>query len=199
MPSVYLSPSTRSFNRGYGTFGTEEQRMNLIADIVELELARNGVTTYRNNPAYDLTSLVNDANTKGADIYVALRSLPCTRGAQGARILYFRNGSSGQRLAQDLYNQLSLLTPTQDRGTEDGGEAFGGQGFYELRRTRAPAVIIDLGCHNDPQQADFLVRNVYEIGVAVARGILTYFNLPYTPPDPTAEQSLRSEYNSIYF
>ena len=38
MPDVYLSPSVRHFNRGYGTYGTEEERMNLIADIVELTL-----------------------------------------------------------------------------------------------------------------------------------------------------------------
>lgn len=198
MPTVYLSPSTRQFNQGYGTFGSEEERMNLIADIIELELTRNGVTTLRNNPAYDLTSVVSDANTKGGDVYVALRSLPCLRGAEGARVLYFREGSNGQRLAQDIYTELSPLTPTQDRGIEDGGEAFGGLGFYELRRTRAPAVIVELGCHNDPQQADFIVRNVFDIGVAVARGILTYFGLPYTPLDAEQEQRLRNEYNSIY-
>ena len=54
MPEVYLSPSPRHFNRGYGTYGTEEERMNLIADVVELELVRNGLQTERNNPSYDL-------------------------------------------------------------------------------------------------------------------------------------------------
>ena len=54
MPEVYLSPSPRHFNRGYGTYGTEEERMNLIADVAELELVRNGLTVERNNPSYDL-------------------------------------------------------------------------------------------------------------------------------------------------
>ena len=32
---IFLSPSTQEFNVGYGDFGTEEYRMNRIADIVE--------------------------------------------------------------------------------------------------------------------------------------------------------------------
>ena len=32
---IFLSPSTQEFNIGYGDFGSEEYRMNRIADIVE--------------------------------------------------------------------------------------------------------------------------------------------------------------------
>lgn len=44
MADVYLSPSPAHFNTGYGNYGTEERRMNLIADVVEYELTRHGVT-----------------------------------------------------------------------------------------------------------------------------------------------------------
>ena len=199
MADVYLSPSVRHFNRGYGTYGTEEERMNLIADIVELELTRNGLTTARNNPAYDLTAVVADANAKGADVYVAIRSAPCETGMRGARVYYYRPGTNGQRLAEDIYTQLAAVTPVVDRGIEDGGMAFGGLGYYELRRTRPPAVIVEVGCHNNPQDADFIIGNVYEIGVAIARGILNYFGVPYTPDTEEEAQRLRSEYNNVYF
>ena len=39
---VFLSPSTQEFNVGYGNFGTEEYRMNRIADIVERLLKEFG-------------------------------------------------------------------------------------------------------------------------------------------------------------
>ena len=47
---IFLSPSTQEFNVGYGDFGTEEYRMNRIADIVEQLLKSQGYTVYRNDP-----------------------------------------------------------------------------------------------------------------------------------------------------
>ncbi len=199
MADVYLSPSVRHFNQGYGTYGTEEARMNLIADVVALELARAGLTTQRNDPDADLTAVVADANAKGADVYVAIRSIPCESGPRGAAVYYYREGSNGQRLAQDIQRQLEAVTPTPDRGAADGSLAYGGLGYYELRRTRAPAVIVEVGCHSDPAEADFIINNVYELGTAIARGILDYFGLPYTPPAEGEIQRLRDEYNSVYF
>lgn len=198
MPEVYLSPSPRHFNRGYGTYGTEEERMNLIADVVELELVRNGLTTARNNPAYDLPTVVSDANAQNSDVYVAIRSVNCDAGVRGSRIFYYRPGSNSQRLAEDIYARLSRVTPTEDRGVETGQNVYGGLGFYELRRTRMPAVIVEVGCHNNPLDADFIVRNVYEIGVAIAQGILDYFGLPYTTPSAEEQQRMKDEYNAVY-
>lgn len=198
MPEVYLSPSPRHFNRGYGTYGTEEERMNLIADVVELELMRNGLTTARNNPAYDLQTVVADANAQNSDVYVAIRSVYCDAGVRGAKVYYYRPATNSQRLAEDIYERLSRVTPTEDRGVETGQNVYGGLGFYELRRTRSPAVIVEVGCHGDPQEADFIIRNVYEIGVAIAEGILNYFGLPFTPDTPEEQQRLRGEYNSVF-
>ncbi len=199
MPEVYLSPSPRHFNRGYGTFGTEEERMNLIADVVELELVRNGLTTARNNPAYDLQTIVADANAQNSDVYVAIRSVYCDAGVQGARIYYYRPGTNGQRLAEDIFSYLSRVTPAEDRGISEGQSVYGGLGFYELRRTGVPAVIVEVGCHGNPQDADFIVGNVYEIGVAIARGILDYFGLAYTTPDAEEQQRMKDRFDNVYF
>lgn len=35
MVKVYISPSSQEDNRGVGNYGTEEVRMNQIADVVE--------------------------------------------------------------------------------------------------------------------------------------------------------------------
>ncbi len=198
MAEVYLSPSPRHFNLGYGTYGTEEERMNLIADVVELELARNGIATNRNNPAYDLQTVVADANAKNTDIYVAIRSQAGLSSDRGAAVYYYRPGTDSQRLAEEIYATLSVVTPTEDRGLFEGASAYGGQGYYELRRTRMPAAIVEVGFHSNPQDADFIISNVYEIGVAIAKGILDYFGLPYAPDTPEEETRLKNEYNNVY-
>ncbi|MBR2013532.1 MAG: N-acetylmuramoyl-L-alanine amidase, partial [Clostridia bacterium] len=127
------------------------------------------------------------------------RSVDCDYGVQGVRVFYYRPNTNGQRLAEEIYDFLALLTPSEDRGVLEGQSAYGGLGYYELRRTRMPSVIVEVGCHNNPQNADYIIRNVYQIGVAIAEGIVSYFGLPFTPDTEAEQQRLENEYNNVFF
>lgn len=199
MPDVYLSPSSRHFSTGYGNYGVEEQRMNLIADVVEYELQRTGVTTSRNSPDMTLTEIVADSNSKSPKVHVAIQSQASDATKRGAQIFYYKEGSNGERLASDIFEFLSAVTPAEDIGLSNGGEVFGGLGFYELRKTRAPAVIIMVGFHDNPLDADFIIDNTYEIGVAISKGILEYLGVPYTQDVPENVQNLKATYNGVIF
>lgn len=196
MAEVYLSPSSQHFNKGYGGYGTEENRMNFIANVVEYELARNGVTTERNSPEMSLTEIVADANAKSPDVYVAIQSQSADATMRGSEIFYYKGGN-GQRLASDIFNYLEPLTPVEDIGLSDGSLVFGGLGFYELRKTKAPAVIVMVGFHDNPEDAEFIIDNTYQIGVAIARGILDYFGIEYKEDSAEAIEQLKAEYNGI--
>ena len=71
---IYLSPSAQEYNIGYGDFGSEEYRMNRIADLVEKMLKNQGYTVYRNNPNEKLSQIVRESNEINPDIHVALHS-----------------------------------------------------------------------------------------------------------------------------
>lgn len=199
MADVYLAPSLQHFNTGYGDYGTEEQRMNLIADVVELELARHGVTTNRNAPEMGLTEAVADANAKNPRIYVSIQSQSADASQRGAEVFYYRANTNGERLASDIFDRLSAITPTEDIGLSDGSLVYGGLGFYELRKTRAPAVIVKVGFHDNPLDADFIIYNTFEIGVAIAQGILDYLGIPYNELTEDAAAQLRRDYNGVIF
>lgn len=199
MADVYLSPSSQHFNEGYGEFGTEERRMNLIADVVEYELARNGVSTQRNTPEMSLTEIVADANAKNPQIYVALQSQSADCSMSGAEIFYFKSGGNSYRLASDIFERLTKVTPTEDIGLSDGSVVYGGLGFYELRKTKAPSVIVEVGFHDNPLDADFIIYNTYEIGVAVAMGITDYFGKKFTPDNDENTNKLKQDYNGVIF
>ncbi len=199
MADVYLSPSSEHFNTGYGNYGIEEQRMNLIADVVEYELQRAGVTTDRNSPDMTLTEIVADSNAKSPKIHVSIQSQSYDTATRGAEVIYYREGGNGQRLASDIYNFLSPITPTEDIGLTDGSDAFGGLGYYQLRRTRAPAVLVIVGFHDNPLDADFIIDNTYEIGVAIAKGILEYLGVPYTEDTEQNVNNLKAQYNGVIF
>lgn len=199
MADVYLSPSSQHFNEGCGGFGTEERRMNLIADVIEYELIRNGVTTDRNAPEMGLTEIVADANAKNTQIYVAIQSQSSDSSMSGAEVFYFKTGGNSHRLASDIFERLTKVTPTDDIGLSDGALVYGGLGFYELRKTKAPSVIVEVGFHDNPLDAHFIIHNTYEIGVAIAMGITDYFGKKFMPDSNEASHKLKEDYNGIIF
>lgn len=197
---VYISPSLQEWNIGYGTYGTEEQRMNQVADIVEYELARHGLTTARNSPSMTLAQAVQDSNTIGPQVHVAIHSNASASGnGRGAEIYVHRYGGVAESLARNIYGYLSALTPTGDLGVKESYNLFNGQGMYENRYTVAPAVLIEVAFHDNPEDADFIIHNIYEIGREISKGILQQFNVPYVQDTPENEALLRYNYNGIYY
>ena len=198
--TIYLSPSVQQFNVGYGDYGTEEERMNQVADIVQYELERNGVKVVRNDPSQNLTQIVAESNAVSPAAHVAIHSNASASGnARGGAVYVHRFGGNAERLAQDIFQQLEPLTPTDDFGVLEGYTAFNGKGYYELRRTTAPAVLIEVAFHDNPEDAAFIKNNIYEIGVAIAKGILEYLSLPYRPDTPENIQYLKNKYNGKSF
>lgn len=192
---VYLSPSTQQFNIGYGNYGTEEERMNQIADVVDYELKRSGLNVVRNSPNQTLQEVVAESNAANPKIHVAIHSNASTGNARGAEIYTHKFGGSGETLARDIYSYLSALTPTEDLGVKEGYTAFNGKGYYELRRTKAPAVLIEVAFHDNPQDAQFIMDHIYELGVAISKGILDYFGIPYRPDSQENINYMKTKYN----
>ena len=71
MKRIYLSPSAQENNVGAGSYGTEEQRMNQLCDLVEKKL-KGRYQIYRNRPEMSLQQIVADSNAKKPDIHLAL-------------------------------------------------------------------------------------------------------------------------------
>ena len=107
-----------------------------------------------------------------------------------------RFGGEGEKLANAIYGYLSALTPTEDLGVKEGYSTFNGQGMYELRRTVAPAILAEIAFHDNPQDAQFIMDNIYEIGQGIAKGILDYFGISYIPDSMANQNMLRYRYNS---
>ena len=192
---VFLSPSVQEFNVGVGDYGTEEERMNQITDVVAYELQRNGLTVARNSPDQRLAQVVAQANALSPRAYVAIHSNALNGTARGPLILVDRFLGKGQTLADDIYSCLSAITPAPGFGVREAYSAFNGQGYFELRYPETPAVLIEVSFHDNPDDAKFIVENIVEIGIAIAKGILRFFGKPYTPDSPEALARLRQQYD----
>lgn len=171
---VFLSPSTQEFNVGYGDFGTEEYRMNRITDILEEILKNQGYTVYRNNPNEKLSEAVRKSNEIGPDIHVSIHSNASGKGynAQGPEIFANRPNTSGDKLANYIYDEIMKIYPDQTKGR---GVLFTSS-LYEIIRTNAPAVLLEIAFHDNPDDAAWIINNETEIAQAIADGINNYFN-----------------------
>lgn len=197
MVDVYLSPSTQEFNVGYGNYGTEEQRMNQIADVVQYELERHGVSVARNSPEQTLREVVAQSNEINPKLHVAIHSNANDGLSRGAEVYTHRLGGTGEVLADNLYEQIELISPTEGLGVKASAPLFGGQGLYELRYTRAPAALAEVAFHDNPEDAQFIISNIYQIGNAVAKGILETLGIPYQQDSAENVTYLKSRYNNV--
>lgn len=176
--NIYLSPSVQDWNKGAGNYGTEEQRMNQLADIVEPLLKLNGFTVYRNNRNMTLEEIVKDSNSKIGpdDIHVALHSNAGK--AFGTEIWHFSGSAAGKKLAESIYNQVAPFTPNPDRGVKNN------RVFRELNGTEGIAVILETIFHDNASEAKWMTENMAGVAVAVVKGICDYAGKEYHPKSP---------------
>ena len=171
---IFLSPSAQEYNIGYGDFGSEEYRMNRIADIVEKMLKEQGYTVYRNNPNEKLSDVVRRSNEVNPDIHVALHSNASGEGfsAQGPEIFANRPNTPGDRLANLIYNEIMQIYPDPTKGR---GVLYTSS-LYEIIRTNAPAVLLEVAFHDNPEDAQWIINNEDQIAQAIVSGINSYFS-----------------------
>ena len=173
--TIYISPSKQEHNIGYGKYGSEEYRMNQIADITCRHLDKTSITYYRNAPSMTTNEIVSDSNSKNPDIHLAIHSN--AGGGTGAECWIYDWGGERERFARIIYNRISNITPMEDRGIKLGPK------FAELRRTTAPACIIEVAFHDRREDAWWILDNIELIGIELAKGICEYFGIDLSLPE----------------
>jgi N-acetylmuramoyl-L-alanine amidase len=186
--TVYLSPSTQDDNIGKGNYGTEEIRMNQITNVIAYHLNRHGVVVYRNNPSMSLRQVVEDSNNKNPDFHFAIHSN--AGGGRGCEVFCYKAGEDGEAQAWGIYNELSLITPTGDRGVKQGFNFYGnGVHMYEVAYTNAIAALVEIAFHDNLDDANWIISNIEPIGIALAKGVLKALGISYVNPNPTPPTS----------
>ena len=175
MVKVFISPSSQHDNVGVGNYGTEEVRMNQVADRVEKELKRVGIVTLRNNPSMDITQMVAASNNFGADVHLAIHSN--AGGATGAEAYYYTGSTAGKKLAQAVYDNIAPMTPTGDRGVKATTE------LYEVWATNGIATLVEIAFHDNAADAAFIINNIQELGIAIAKGVCSYLGINFGTTD----------------
>jgi N-acetylmuramoyl-L-alanine amidase len=187
MRSAYISPSGQEHNIGPNGY-VEEVICNLIADVVIPILEYNSITTYRNTPDMEYWQSKDDSNSKHPDIHFAIHTNAFDTTLRGCEVYYYTGSNDGLKLATAVYNRVSAITPTDDRGVKANNQ------YTELAGTNAVAALIEVAFHDNAFDAAWLVANIKPIGEAIALGICEYFGIAGKLPIQSEWKELGAKY-----
>ena len=180
MPFLFLSPSTQEYNP-YLTEGNEEYWMNRLADRMEPYLAASGVNVTRNDPSGSAAQSIRQSNAGQYDFHLALHSNASPEALAGRQrgvdFYYFPASEDGLRMANILVDRIRPLYPLPERVRALPSTVIG-----EVRRTRAPSVLAELGYHDNAEDEAWLTGNLDAIAAALTEGVTEYFGLPFLTP-----------------
>ena len=177
MPKVFLSPSTQEWNK-YATEGNEELYMNLLADRMEPYLRSCGITFVRNDPVRNVTGAIADSNSGSYDVHLALHSNASPENLagrlRGIDIYFAPKSRYSETLANIIANNLKSIYPLPDKVRAVPTYSLG-----EVLRTKAVAVLCELGYHDNYADEAWLKNNLEAIAKNITNSLCDYFGIPF--------------------
>lgn len=131
------------------------------------------ITNRTSDVSRDIADDANTANSTGVD-YVVEIHLNSNSGtpATGTEVYYSITGGKGKELAENILNEITALG-YKSRGIKTKKGSSGKDYFGIIRRTTAPAVLIEVCFINNPD--DMLRLDCEAAGRAIASGILKMY------------------------
>lgn len=184
MPFLYLSPSTQEYNE-YENGGTEELWMNRLADAMEPYLTSCGIQFTRNTPEMTAATSIQASNEGNYDLHLALHSNAAGEEGSGTQrgilAFYFPGSWRGYQAAKILADGLKAIYPLPNLVRTEPTVTLG-----EVYRTKAPAVLMELGFHDNPEDAQWIVTHIDEMAENLVLSLTEYFDIPFfAPSEPT--------------
>ena len=181
MPIIYLSPSTQDWNPYVTGTGSEEYWMNQLADAMRPYLNSCGIRYVRNTPDMTAASSIRQATQGQYDFYLALHSNAAGSGSsgqvRGIIAFYYPRSTNGQRAAQIFVNNLRAIYPLPDKVTTQATVSLG-----EVRDPKFPAVLLELGYHDNVEDARWVEGNLDRIAQNLVLSLTDYFDIPFIWP-----------------
>ena len=186
MPIIYISPSTQEYNPYVTGSGSEEYWMNRLADAMAPYLNSCGIRYDRNTPDMTAASSVRQANQGWYDLYLALHSNASGPGSEGKNrgiiAFYYPGSGEGQRAAQIFVNNLRSIYPLPDQVVTRTTTSL-----VEVRAPRFPAVLLEIGYHDNWEDARWIEENIQEIARNLVLSLTDFFDIPFLWPADPAE------------
>lgn len=178
MPIVFLSPSTQEWNPYADGTGNEEMVMNELAAEMEPYLRSSGIAFVRNDPERNVAGAIADSNAGKFDVHLALHSNAAPEQFAGMLRgidVYFAPASyDSELLATITANNLQRIYPMENQVVARPTNSLG-----EVLRTKAVAVLAEIGYHDNPEDAAWIRSNLEQIARTLVLSLTDYFGIPF--------------------
>lgn len=92
-------------------------------------------------------------------------------------VYYYPGSAEGRRAAEIIADNFKAIYPLPNNVRAEATTAIG-----EVRRVRAPSVFLEIGYHDNPQDAAWITGNLDEIARNIVLSLTEYFGLPFLDP-----------------
>lgn len=194
--TIVIDPGHGGFDRG-GIPGQRVAEKTMALDVaqrVAKKLRRAGypVVMTRNTDVFvPLPTRVQIANSLRNAEFICIHFNSATRaGANGIETYYYRSDSA--QLAANIHRQMVGGTTTDNRGIRR-------RGFYVLRKTTVPSILIECGFLTNPTEARLALQSSYRDRLAdrIAAGVEGK-STPFNRPVVAGLTHVASRYNGGY-
>lgn len=172
----YLSPSNQGANIGVDGYGSERDQMYLLTMEITPHLDRAGVSFVVPERTVSLTERVRQSNEMGACFHLALHSNAGGGGkACGPVGLYY--SEAGKEFCRKLVDALLSLGQKTNRSSHVKQQ----KSLYELRKSIAPAALLEVDFHDSSTGVAFITQRRSEIAEAIAKVIIEADGKEFVP------------------
>lgn len=181
-----------------GTQIREAEQNYAVMELVKKYLEYNGVEVVVTNPDKNkdmpLDQRVKKANESNADLFVSIHKNASSgswqTGAKGIETYVYKKGGEAEQYANKVQGELINDTGMKDRGVKEGN-------FYVLKKTKMPAILVELGFMDYKPEADQMRDKEWhkKYAKAIVKGILKAKGktAKFPPENQSWEQQLGSE------
>ena len=175
---IYISPSDQTKNL-YAVGNTNEaEQCRKIALVLVDALERCGFQAKTNvSPSASMYDRVKESNAWGADAHIPVHTNAYNGKVTGFRGFFYSAGGIGHKLLNAIAKAVIPITP----GTSDGLSA--NPNLYEIKSSNAPCAYLELGFHDNPVEARYIIDHTKELAEAVCKGVCAHYGVTYVNPD----------------
>ena len=174
---IYISPSSQTANT-YAVGNTNEavQCRKIAVKVVEA-LKRCGFEAKTNvTEGKTMYDRVKESNSWGADAHIPIHTNACNGKVAGFRGFYYSASGEGYKLVSAIMDAVAPITV----GTSDGLSRQAD--LYEVKYSTAPCAYLELGFHDNKEEAQYIIDHTEDLAEAICKGICKHYGVNYVAP-----------------
>lgn len=183
MKKIYISPSNQEKNL-YAVGNTNEAvQCNKIGNALAAALERCGFETMVNGKD-NLSVRCKESDKWGANLHLPIHTNAHNGMVKGTRLFCYDKTGAGHKACMSVIAALAPITP----GESDSVTVHH---FYEVKHPKAPTVYVEVGFHDNKEEAAWIIEHTEDIAEAICRGLCAHYGVDYVAPgdnQPEPEQ-----------